>query len=311
MKYFRYAAIFFLVILATVPLLSCAIRTNPYCLTGAFLGDKPSRKDIAEFQDKYGKKPFFIMVFVDWGHFVDKEIIKDVYSEGSQLIITWEPWYAKEKKGIDYEAMLSGKYDEYIEKFCDRIKTVKEAVLIRFAHEMNGNWYPWSGSIIGKEKYKKIYQYVKDVFDKKGTANIKWIFSVNAADVPSDESNKFMLYYPGDAYVDYIGIDGYNWGNTKSWSRWMSFREIFDKRYNEVIANTKKPVLISEFSSTSSGGNKTRWIKEAMNDIKQMKKIEGFILFNVNKETNWSFPADKDSGKEFKKQLKDGYFKEV
>ena len=120
--------------------------------------------------------------------------------------------------------------------------------------------------------------------------------------------NNFMLHYPGDEYVDYVGIDGYNWGNTKSWSRWMSFRDIFEERYRQALDHFKKPVIISEFSSTSSGGDKRTWIKEAMRDIRRMRNIKAFVLFNIDKETDWSFPADTSFGKEFKSQLEDRYF---
>lgn len=90
----------------------------------------------------------------------------------------------------------------------------------------------------------------------------------------------------------------------------MSFKEIFEKRYNEITNNFKKPIVISEFSSTSSGGDKGIWIKEAMSDIKRMKDVKAFILFNVDKETDWSFPAEENWGKELKRQLKNRYFKD-
>jgi len=173
---------------------------------------------------------------------------------------------------------------------------------------MNGNWYPWSASRIGAPKHSAVYRYIRNIFDELSVDNVKWIFSINWEDIPRE--NNYMNCYPGDEYVDFIGLDGYNWGNTKPWSRWMSFKEIFDKRYEEAAVHFKKPIIISEFSSTSSGGDKMMWIREAMAEIKNMKEIRGFVLFNVNKETDWSFPIDRDSGKELRLQLKDDYFKD-
>ncbi|MBU4590784.1 MAG: hypothetical protein KKG01_07655 [Candidatus Omnitrophica bacterium] len=288
---------------------SCTTDSKTYCLTGAFLSDKPSREDIVDFKNNYGKKPFLVMVFVDWEDFVNEEVITDVYSEDCVLLVTWEPWYAMTKEGLDYDRILSGEWDRYIKEFAEVLKNLDKVVYLRFAHEMNGNWYPWSGTKIGREKFTAIYKHVKDIFDETGASNVKWVFSVNWEDVPREDNN-FMLYYPGDEYVDYVGIDGYNWGNAKSWSRWMSFKEIFEKRYKEITNNFKKPIIISEFSSTSNGGDKAVWIKEAMNDIRRMKEIKAFILFNVDKETDWSFSAGRDSGKELKKQLENDYFKD-
>jgi len=310
MKHFRYGVTFLSIILSLAFFSSCTTDPKSYCLTGAFLSDKPSKRDISSFEDNYGKKPFLVMVFVDWDKLIDDEIITDVYSSDCLLFVTWEPWYAVDKNGINYDELLSGKWDKYIRNFADKLKGINKTVFLRFAHEMNGNWYPWAGHRIGRGKYIAIYRYVKDIFDKTNATNVKWVFSINWEDIPNTKENNFMQYYPGDEYADYVGIDGYNWGNTQDWSRWMSFKEIFEIRYNEVVNSLEKPVLISEFGSASSGGDKTVWIKDAMNDIERMKKIKGFVLFNVDKETDWSFPVEADSGRELKEQLKKDYFKD-
>ena len=279
-----------------------------YCLTGAFIADIPAKKDIANFKKDYGKKPYVVMVFIDWGRVVSGNVIDDVYTEDCVLMVTWEPWDAVNKKEIDYDGLLNGKYDNYIKRFAKQLKEIKKTVLLRFAHEMNGNWYPWAGTKIGKDKYIKVYKYVKDIFDKEKAYNVKWIFSINWEDIPK-ENNHFTIYYPGSEYVDYIGIDGYNWGATQSWSRWLSFKDLFYSVYEEISSKYKKPVIISEFSCASKGGDKVKWIKEAMGNIKNMPNIKAFVLFNKDKEVDWRFPPDKLPGKELKIQLEDPYFK--
>lgn len=277
------------------------------CLTGAFLADSPTCADIEDFKNSYGKKPFYVMVFTPWGDLVQEETIKDVYAGGCILMVTWEPWDPAAQGPIDYDKVLSGGYDSYIAFFAQALKSAGGPVLIRFAHEMNGDWYPWCGKRIGKEKYIALYRYVKDRLDAAGAKNIKWVFAVNWEDVPKHDNN-FASYYPGDRYVDFIGIDGYNWGNVKSWSRWRSFKEIFEDRLNATGKAFNKPVIISEFGSTSSGGDKALWIKEALLYVKTRKDIRAFILFNVDKETDWSFPVGTKWGRELKSQLRDSRF---
>lgn len=282
-------------------------RTGSYCYTGAFLSDNPAKEDVINFKNRYGKKPFLVMVFVDWNRFLDERVIKDVYSQGSVLCVTWEPWNAQTQQGINFDELLAGKYDKYITDLSLQFKNIEKRVFVRFGHEMNGNWYPWAGTKIGGDKFIAAYKYVKDIFDKTGATNVKWIFSVNWEDVPK-ENNSFVSYYPGDAYVDYIGIDGYNWGNTKPWSRWLSFRDIFLKVYNVIVEHYNKPVLITEFSSTGKGGDKAGWIRGAMSEIKKMKNIKAFVLFNVDKETDWGFPQNSGCAEELTRQLKNPYF---
>jgi mannan endo-1,4-beta-mannosidase len=298
--------IFSMFFIFTVFISACIVQKNSNCFVGAFISDKPASYQINDFKNQYGKKPFFVMCFVDWEKDVDKDIIKDVYEQDCVLFVTWEPWYSLEKKAIDYDGLFVGKYDEYIIGFAEKLKAIEKEVFLRFGHEVNGNWYPWAGNKIGKDKYIKLNRYIRDLFDKVKADNVKWVFSVNWEDVPA--GNNYYLYYPGDNYVDYIGIDGYNWGDTKSWSRWMSFKNIFSSVYKDIVSRYDKPLLITEFASTSSGGNKKEWIKQAMTDIKNMPEIKGFVLFNVDKETDWSFNSNKDAGMELKKQLKDSYF---
>jgi beta-mannanase len=143
-----------------------------------------------------------------------------------------------------------------------------------------------------------------------GASNIKWIFSINWEDIPK-EKNSYLSYYPGDGFVDYVGIDGYNWGDTQPWSKWMSFSEIFKNRYDEVNKLLNKPVLVTEFSSVSSGGDKALWIREALSSIKKMKKIKGFVLFNIDKEGDWGFKEGNPSGRALKKSLIDSYFQDT
>lgn len=277
------------------------------CFTGAFIGDNPTRADILSFEETYGKAPYYVLLFTDWERYPDGLVIKDILGQGSCPIITWEPWI-DHSKPIDIEELLQGGYDEYLLEFAERIGSFDGEILIRFAHEMNGDWYPWAGSIIGAENYRDMYRYVKGIFDDRGIKNVKWVFSFNWENVPGDKDNDISNYYPGSDHVDYIGIDGYNWGTTQTWSRWMSFRDLFLAAYKRSVYEFKKPVIISEFSSAKEGGDKAEWIRQAMSDIKSWRKVKGFVLFNVNKEVDWTFPISESWGRGFRKSISAPYF---
>jgi len=302
--------IIFILLAITVGLFALTQNSNNgSCFTGAFIADRPSVEDIMEFEKEYGKKPHYVMVFVDWGNFIEDDVFDSIDSAGSVPIITWEPWYAHAKEGINYDGLIQGEYNKYLEEFIKDITGYKNDIYLRFAHEMNGNWYPWAVSRIGAEKYKDMYRYIRDFFDKKGVKNVQWIFSINWQDVPQAKENNFVDYYPGNQYVDFLGIDGYNWGDTKEWSKWMSFKDIFSSSYFMITSRIKKPVIIAEFGCAESGGNKTKWIKDALNNIKSWDKIEGFVLFNIDKETNWKFKANSGESNALRHGLADKYFK--
>jgi len=305
-----YTRLFVIACLAASMLLSCAKKNNAECMTGAFVADRPTAEDIKQFAADFGKKPRLVMVFLDWGDLVHAQVIADVTAQGCTLFVTLEPWDAQTKGGIDFDGLIQGNDDGYLADLARQLAAIRGDVFFRFAHEMNGNWYPWCGAKVGREKYIGMYRHVKDIFVKEGAANVRWVFSVNWEDVPRGKDNIFSRYYPGDDYVDYIGIDGYNWGSTQPWSRWMSFQELFQGRYDECGAlYPGKPVLISEFACAGSGGNKAAWITEAFGTMKRMDRVRGFVIFNIDKEVDWRCVPGAPSGKALKQQLEDPYFR--
>jgi len=91
----------------------------------------------------------------------------------------------------------------------------------------------------------------------------------------------------------------------------MSFSELFSRRYKEINQAFNKPILITEFSSVSRGGDKGSWIRQAFSEIRGMDKIRGFVIFNVNKEGDWGFKEGTLAGAALKDSLGDGYFRET
>lgn len=269
---------------------------------GVFIADAPALADIQRFTADYGRKPDIVLLFMDWDSAVPEAVLRDIYSQGASVMLTWEPWQAQKRQGIDPQAILEGKYDAYIISVASALKKSGRQVYMRFAHEMNGNWYPWSAKKWGADKYAAVARYVHQLFKSAGASEVRWVFSINAQNVPAD--NAYADCYPGDAYVDFIGIDGYNWGNTAAWSQWRSFSEIFHETYRELALRYPKPLMITEFSTTGQGGDKSAWIRDAMQAIRRMNRLKAVILFNQDKETNWGFKPGTDVAHELRRQLK-------
>ena len=261
---------------------------------GAWLGTQPSRSVINSFQELQGKKLDIVHQFIDWS--TDFSWVKSyadaVYDNGSILMITWEPWE------YNTVAIKNGNADAYIAQMARDMKAYGKEIWLRPLHEANGNWYPWAigypGNINTNETYIAAFRRIVDIFRQNGATNVKWIYTVNCDNV--GDGTSYMGYYPGDNYVDYAAIDGYNWGTTQDWgSRWQSFDEIFSRAYNALLA-TNKPILIAEFASTEIGGNKARWITEAYNTIKtSYKKIFAAVWFHENKETDWRINSSSEA----------------
>jgi beta-mannanase len=229
-------------------------------------------------------------------------------------MITWEPWRyhdpseagrPENQPDFSLSAILDGKYDDYIRNWAIDLKNMPCQVFFRPMHEMNGNWYPWSGTVNGNrpEEYKRAWRHIRSIFREVRNERLAWVWSPYTHSVPDEAGNELSLYYPGDRDVDWLGLDGYNWGNSRSWSRWQSFLDIFEKGY-ECLAKLApgKPLMIAETGCTEEGGDKGNWIAETWETLKdRFPRIKALIWFNINKECDWRVDSSPESANSFKK----------
>jgi beta-mannanase len=247
-----------------------------------------------------GRKLAVVLWYVHWPEPFPKAEADLVRANGSTPLITWEPWLTHELGTL--EAISSGSYDGYVRQFFQSAKDWGGPILLRFAHEMNGNWYPWDGAHnggpTGPDKFKKAWLYIYNVKQAVGADNVKLVWCPNNSDQPAETWNAAANYYPGDAYVDWLGMDGYNWG----WERWQSFDEIFSDTYDRLTKLSARPLMIGEFASgTTAEDGKAAWITDAFARISaSYPRIKLCCWFNINKERDWrldSSPAATAAGR--------------
>jgi len=165
--------------------------------------------------------------------------------------------------GGSYKQIANGSMDAYLIKYATNAKNFGRPVWLRPFHEMNGNWYSWSGTATGNSPADFIaaWQHVHAIFKNAGATNVKFVWCPNADSVPNTTANAIPKYWPGGAYVDYIAIDGYNFGTTAS--TWRSFSSVFGAAYATVSTlNATKPIFIAETGCGTVGGNKAAWITD-------------------------------------------------
>ncbi len=210
---------------------------------------------------------------------------------GATPMITWEPMDTNlpnpvVQPGYTLASITDGRWDGLLTTWAREIAAWGRPLMLRFAHEMNGNWYPWCEGVNGNTagQYVQAWRHVHDLFVAAGATNVEWVWSPNV-DYPG--STSLTELYPGDAYVDYVGIDGYNWGTSQSWSGWQTPQQVFNQTIADVRTFTTKPIILTEVASAEQGGNKARWINQFFAWLKATPAVTGFVWFEFNKETNW------------------------
>ncbi|MDO4281257.1 MAG: glycosyl hydrolase [Peptococcaceae bacterium] len=179
--------------------------------------------------------------------------------------------------------ILEGKYDTYIRSLAKDIARFGHPVLFRPFNEMNGDWCNYSAywSARDCDTYIELYRYLYNIFEEEGAnKNTLWIWNPNERSFPNFAWNYEDNYYPGDEYVDIIGLTGYNTGDYYDGETWRSFKEIYDPIYAKIAPQYKQPLMITEFSSSDYGGDKAQWVEDMFTDLKHYPRIKAAVWWN-------------------------------
>jgi hypothetical protein len=221
-----------------------------------------------------------------------------VVAAGAVPELTWEPWDPAD--GVDQPAytldrIAAGRHDAYLERWARQIRAWGKPLVIRFAHEMNGDWYPWAEGVNtnGPGDPAAAWRHVVGVFRRAGVTNVTWSWSAN---VPYPGSTPLDSLYPGDSWVDRVGLDGYNWGTTQPWSSWQSFGELFGPGVAELRSVASRPVHVDETAAPEgSGGDKAAWIAGMWKWLDDHPEVRGVTWFSLHKEVDWRVDSSSEA----------------
>jgi Glycosyl hydrolase family 26 len=277
---------------------------------GALLGAFVGTGTLAQLETTIGRKLAITHSYSTWAADFTTRLATTL-AGGRIPLVTWEPW--TNSIGIPLDDIINGVHDTMIQTRAQSAKNVGGTFFLRWGHEMNGNWYPWDGfhngaNAAGPAKYVSAYRHIHDIFTAAGATNVLWVLCPNSDNVPNDAWNQWSAYYPGDSYVDWMGVDGYNWGDILPASGWRPFSMIFGTLY-PTMAATGKPILISETSSAEAGGDKAAWIAGILPALRSsFPAIKGLVWFHINKETVWTVDSTPASAAAFVTMANDPYF---
>lgn len=243
-----------------------------------FKNETEQKYYINEYIDIAGAKPVIIHFSNHWFDGIEfpEDEAKLVAKMGFIPCIRMLPWSAfnigKKDPVYSLKKIINGNFDEELIEYANDVKKSNIVMIIEFAVEMNGNWFPWSGVFNGKEKgpgvYKKAYRHIIDLFKKQGVKNVTWAFHINYNSTPSDEWNKPINYYPGDEYIDWIGFSVY--GAQKPTDHWYDWYSLINPVYKDICEiSASKPIAIFEFGVTETKNNweKSGWVRDAFASI--------------------------------------------
>lgn len=268
--------------IATLALAVAPAAAQASIQLGVYTPGAPAEaKALSEYATMVGRQPDIVMWYRDFGQpLMYSNEVKNLGATGQTPLVTWEPYEQS------LSQISSGAYDKYLQESAAIAKSWGKPLMIRFAHEMNGNWYPWAEGVNGNGAgdFVAAWRHVVGVFRSAKVSNVSWTW---AANVPYAGSTPLSALYPGDSYVTRVGLDGYNWSTLQSWSTWQSFADVFGPGLAELRALTAKPEYISETASPEVGGDKAAWISDMWSTLAAHPEVRGITWFDYDKETDW------------------------
>ena len=273
-----------------------------------------------EFEQEMRHKLKYVLWYQSWAgedRDFSVEAVRQAADRGYVPVITWEPW----KRNFDdptrvqpdyaLDTIAAGEHDAYIRAWARGARSARVPILMRFAHEQSTqpgvrSWYPWQGD---PEGYRAAFRHIVSIFDEEGAGNVSFVWSAMWLDEWA------ARYYPGDDYVDVVGTTVLNHGTAPSadWARWRTFDELFAGQYR-AAEQWAKPVVITELATAEQGGDKARWLSDALASLgSEYPLVQGIVLFEVASDrewpgVNWSVKSSPRAWAAFRQAIRAPYF---
>ena len=255
--------------------------------------DEVSGEKIADFESLAGRKivwAYFSSNWADGIHF-PLAAVRAIHEHGAIPFIRLMAW-SRLEQGVPettytLQRIIDGAFDDELAQWADQAKQQPFPLLAEFGTEVNGDWFPWNGKYNGggetdgygdpafpdgPERFRDAYRHIIGLFRERGVGNVTWFFHVNAQSFPEANWNRMALYYPGDEYIDWIGVSVY--GSQAPGDYWSQFREVLDPAYPELCAiSAGKPLALLEYGVAEDPmrGSKGEWISRALQAIKGLR----------------------------------------
>ena len=230
-------------------------------------GITSSYAQVAQFAGLVGRRPDIVLCYWGWGwHWqFPLAIAGRAQRHGATPLVQWQP------NRISIAAIADGRYDGYLRTFASQARAFGHRVIIGFAHEMNGDWYSWGWTHVRPHIWVRAYRHVVSVFRSQGARNVIWLWTVHHN---YGSMRVIRKYWPGKAWVNWIGIDGYFEKPSDT------YYNIFGGTVKGIRTFSHKPILLSEAGAGPATGRQAKDIIALFAGIRRQHLL-GLVWFDA------------------------------
>ena len=278
---------------------------------GVFLpDDNAESSNLWTVQQMAASTPRYVMRFAAIDERTPIPELNAITAAGAQPILTLEPW--QPDAGVDQPdyalaRIAAGDFDDRLDTWARNLAAWGQPLLLRFAHEMNSNHYPWSIGVNGNsvEDFVAAWKHVRSRFSQAGAGNVSFMW---CPDSPYEGSGAVAPAYPGADAVDVLCLDGYNWGDGEGHA-WKTPEDVFGQGLDQLRAlDNQHPIIVGETASVEgprSGQDKAEWIRRLFDFLAHQSQVSGVVWFQMDKERDWRFNSSGQAQAAFKEAIAD------
>jgi mannan endo-1,4-beta-mannosidase len=247
------------------PIVRKSLPAKPLSYLGVYEPGVPDDfTGVTQFAAATQVNPNIALYYSSWFERFKTDFAVQAYDDGMTPAVQIEPF------GVSLTDIARGRYDQYLDAYASAVRDFGQAVIIGFAHEPNGSWYPWGLGHVSPATWIAAWQHVVNVFRQEGADNVIWLWTVNSQ---GPDGPMAGAWWPGSSYVTWIGIDGYY---TKPGD---TFGSVFGTVLGEV-RGFGKPIIISETAVGPGTGDQTAGIANLFAGLRASRLL-GLIWFDV------------------------------
>lgn len=259
-------------------------------------GSDVTRTDVAAYEQRVGKRAAWVYFCDNWseGREFPWRTASWIRAGGSvpyiRMMLLGRNSVPARDPVFNLENINAGQFDADFRRWMREAKRFGSALIAEYGVEVNGFWFPWNGlwntgggsHAAAVERFRQAYRRIIRIAREEGARNIRWVFHVDPWDEPVADWNRFENYYPGDEWIDWVGVSVYGRQVPTNPYR-PSFRYQMDWAYRRLMALTNKPVIVCEFGTIAEPGQED-WARAALSDLLSGRwpKVIGFAWWNAS-----------------------------
>src|SRR5262249_24259915 len=233
-------------------------------------GAPHSLDPVRSFATNAGTRPNLIGEYVSWNNLLDVKAVQNAWSYGALYYMVWEPYHTS------VAAIADGRSNGYITRLAREVRALNLPLAISFGHEFNGFCYPWgTASGTTAAQFVAAWRLIHRLFTAAQATNVIWVWNPNV--ISAEPKLPLSDYYPGDAYVDWVGVTGYF-----STTGPHTFDGLYGPTMQEIRGFTAKPFFIAE-TSVETGPDAVAAAQNLVTGVRQRSDVLGFVWFEYDK----------------------------